>query len=1065
MNRIYRVVFNKARGCLQVASEHAKSAVRGAGTNLVKSAAPESASYIPRLTILQSALRREVLPLLVVGLGLMAPALASAGTIATISSNTSVVSPTSATSALLVNPSISVGTLSNSGLLTSGNLAIDNQGTIGSLINTNTGTIRSYYTAIYNDSGSIGVLTNSGLISSTLGYGIDNYGAIGTLTNTGTIRTDYTGIYNDSGSIGVLTNSGLISSTLGYGIHNTGAIGTLTNTGTIRSNYNGIYNNGTIGTLTNSGLIDSTHYYGIDNTGAIGTLTNTGTIRSDYTGIYNDSGSIGVLTNSGLIDSTSDYGIDNTGTIGTLTNTGTIRPYYNGIYNYGTIGTLTNSGLIDSTGDYGIYSNGTIGTLTNSGTIASVDSAIDNYGTIGVLTNSGAISGGYWSGIYNASTIGVLTNSGTISSSGEGAGLDNSGTIGVLTNSGAISGGYYGGIYNVGTIGTLTNSGTISGRYYGGIYNYGTIGVLTNSGAISGGYDGGIYNGRSIGTLINSGTIASAYSGIYNSGTIGALTNTGTISGINYGLYDSGTIGTITNSGLISGGTGVYLDGASTTLVNAGTIIGTNGTAILIGSGAQNLIFTTGSDIQGTINAGTTASTFTLEGAPVFTSAAPIYAPASTLTVAPTADAQATGNWTISSVTNDGTLSVGALNLTGSYTQATSGTLEVSGTPTGFGVLQVNGAANIAGDLLVNEGTGQYTVGDTYTIVNATGGVTGTFAQTKTLGNYFAAQTSYNADTVSLKVSALPAAYQTGSAVVNNVYASNQAIRTGIDATLDGSEGVLGPDGAMHFTAAHTGAWVKGVGATGQVSGATVRNYGAVMGYGDQVTHHLVVGGAFSGIHTETSTANQQADANLFSVYGYGIDTMGHLRMSASVGGGRIGLNETRTMAPLPVTATGDTHGWLLAVGAQAQYLVPMGHAFLVPYARMDYQHTKTSAFGETGAQALDMSYQGEQTNLGLFTGGVRGGYDLQASGVTFTPWAEIGATGYVGNRNVTVLQTIGVQTGSSLARIAPADTLDTGAGVTVGDNGPWTAKLAYAGQYNGGTHLNTFYLLADYKW
>ena len=159
---------------------------------------------------------------------------------------------------------------------------------------------------------------------------------------------------------------------------------------------------------------------------------------------------------------------------------------------------------------------------------------------------------------------------------------------------------------------------------------------------------------------------------------------------------------------------------------------------------------------------------------------------------------------------------------------------------------------------------------------------------------------------------------------------------------------------------------------------------------------------------------------------------MDHLRVSASAGGGRIGLNETRTMAPLPVTANGDTHGWLLAAGAQAPNRVPMGRTFLVPYARMDYQHTNTGAFAETGAGALDMSYQGEQTNLGLFTGGLRG-YDLRAAGVTFTPWAEIGATGYAGNRSVTVLQTIGVQTGSSIAHIAPTDTFDAGAGVTVG--------------------------------
>lgn len=278
----------------------------------------------------------------------------------------------------------------------------------------------------------------------------------------------------------------------------------------------------------------------------------------------------------------------------------------------------------------------------------------------------------------------------------------------------------------------------------------------------------------------------------------------------------------------------------------------------------------------------------------------------------------------------------------------------MTGTRTGFSLLTVtvNGTAALNGTLLVNEGVGQYTVGDSYTIITASNGVTDTFAHEATLGNYFAAQTRYGANTVSLTVSALPAAYQTGVAVVNNAYASNQAIHAGLDTTLDGAEGVLDHQG-MHFTAAHVGAWVKGIGAFGQVNGTNIHDYGAVMGYGDSITRHLVVGGAFSGLDTQTNASNQQVHTHLFTAYGYGIDTQGRLRLSASVGAGRIGLNENRTMAPLPVMAQGSTHGWLLAAGLQAQYLMLMGRAFLIPYARMDYQHMRTNSFSEQGPEPL----------------------------------------------------------------------------------------------------------------
>ncbi len=995
-----------------------------------------------------------------------------------------------------------IGALTNSGLIsgTSTNGIYNNSGTITAL--TNSGTISGNNSGIGNGSGSIGTLTNSGVITARKDSGIYNdAGTITALTNSGTISGYDWGIKNNSGTIGAITNSGVISSYTETGIGNDqGTIATLANSGLISGNHAGVSNTsgnnsttiagGSIGVLTNSGTITG-YEYGVDNAHAlIGTLTNSGVISGhQYSAIDNDAGTIAMLTNSGTIVSGKSAVDNNVGSIGTLTNSGLISSLKrSGIDNdFGHIGALTNTGTITADSDGIENGNGSIGTLTNSGLIAShTGYGIDNdVGTIGILTNTGTITVHGSSAIDNyRGSIGTLTNSGLIASQG-GSGIDNySGHIGVLTNTGTIAGGQRNGIDNGGngTIGTLTNNGLISSRSSSGINNaFGSIGTLTNSGVITSQKYVGIYNDTGhIGVLTNSGTITGALDGLDNAGgTIGTLTNSGVISGKTVGIADTpagtilGSIGAITNSGVISGHTGVELEGASTTLTNTGTIIGSGGTAITIAGNPEDLIFGTGSAIQGTIDAGTTASTFTLEGMPVFGDT--IAAPDSTLTIAKTGDALASGAWTLSTVTNTGILAVGmgsplaptggALTLTGAYTQASTGTLEVAGTDTGFSRLTVNGTATLAGTLLVNEGAGRYTVGDSYTIVKATT-LSGTFAHTATLGDYFQARTTYGTahHTVSLQVSALPAAYETGAAALDSAYADNQAIHAGLDAALDGSEGVLGRRG-MRFTAAHVGAWVKGIGAFGQVSGANVQDYGAMMGYGDALTRHLVVGGAFSGIDTQTRAASQQVHANLFTAYGYGIDTLGHLRLSASLGAGRIGLNEDRTMAPLPVTAQGATHGWLLGAGLQAQYLVPMGRAFLIPYARLDYQHTRTSGFSEHGAGALDMHYQGQQTNLGLFTGGLRAGFDVRARGLTWVPWAAIGATGYAGHRNPTVLQTFGVDTNATVAHIAPADTFDAGAGVTVGNGGPWTAKLAYSGQYNGGTHFNTFSLLADYRW
>jgi len=518
------------------------------------------------------------------------------------------------------------GTLTNDGSISGSSYGIFNSGGLaGTLTNEFDGTISGGTYGIYNGgttsnptSGTIGTLTNSGIISGNIN-GIYSTGTIGALTNEsgGTISGNTTaGINNNTGgagggTIGTLTNSGTISGG-SYGIYSQGSIGTLANEsgGTISSGGSGVNNSGTIGTLTNSGAI-SGGGFGIANTasGIITTLTNSGTISSaSWSGIFNN-GTIGALTNSGTIAGTigifnmagTTTGNTTAGMIGTLTNNGVISGNTYGIHNASMIGTLTNDGTI-SGGTYGIYNGGTGNHPTS--------------GTIGTLTNDGIISGGTY-GIYNggtsnhpsSGTIGALTNSGTIA--GPIAIYNgNTSTLGPIVNSGLIAGN----IVNTATqsltidggagtiFGTLTGStGSIGSANEGTITStaanlvFGSGNVLLND-LINVGGNSVVNNGAAI-KVVNPVSITGAYQQTGGGFLAEAASAT------SYGYLGVSGNASVANSSIVIKGSGLP-DGSSFTIVRSGatgsytgdtvSVIGTNLAATLQPVG-NNLVVTLGS--------------------------------------------------------------------------------------------------------------------------------------------------------------------------------------------------------------------------------------------------------------------------------------------------------------------------------------------------------------------------------------------------------------------------------------------------------------------------------------
>ena len=312
---------------------------------------------------------------------------------------------------------------------------------------------------------------------------------------------------------------------------------------------------------------------------------------------------------------------------------------------------------------------------------------------------------------------------------------------------------------------------------------------VTNNGRILGGDSSdGIAAGND-NTIVNNGEISAENYGINADGG-NTITNTGTIGSISVGIFvvddntiaNTGTVvsdtttgisvadgNTITNSGtiegLLSAGIGVVA-GANTTLTNTGTILGESGTSINFGSGTNTLTLGTGSVLDGAAQGGTgtdsailigsgseddqflafedltmSGTDWALSGDSTFTATtidSGLLRINGTLTSPVTVGASGVlgGTGTIvGDVSNFGTIapgnSIGTTTVNGDVVFSTGSglTAEVSSTP------GVSDLLNVIGSVTIQDGAtltlvpvdGTFASNAQYTILTATGGITGSF--------------------------------------------------------------------------------------------------------------------------------------------------------------------------------------------------------------------------------------------------------------------------------------------------------------------------------------------------
>ncbi|WP_230413190.1 autotransporter-associated beta strand repeat-containing protein [Paraburkholderia antibiotica] len=274
-----------------------------------------------------------------------------------------------------------------------------------------------------------------------------------------------------------------------------------------------------------------------------------------------------------------------------------------------------------------------------------------------------------------------------------------------------------------------------------------TVNNLSGAGAITlGSQASTVLTANNTAATTFSGAISGA-GGLSKTGA-GALTLTGTNT---YGGGTTISAGTL-NGSATSFGSGSIMNNAALVIdqpVNAALANSINGTGTLTKTGAGSLNLTGDSMLTGatTVAAGRLAVNGSLVRSAV------------------TVQNGATlgGNGTVGQITiqSGGTIgpgnSIGKLTINGGFTQASGSTYQVELDPnsTSSDLIHVNGAASIAqGAVLdvIKYYPGEYSAASNYTVLSATGGVTGTYTLTgATSGAFYDLVDSYDADNVYLK--------------------------------------------------------------------------------------------------------------------------------------------------------------------------------------------------------------------------------------------------------------------------------------------------------------------------
>ena len=186
--------------------------------------------------------------------------------------------------------------------------------------------------------------------------------------------------------------------------------------------------------------------------------------------------------------------------------------------------------------------------------------------------------------------------------------------------------------------------------------------------------------------------------------------------------------------------------------------------------------------------------------------------------------------------------------------------------------------------------------------------------------------------------------------------------------------------------AAGQGLWARGYGGDDTISGdanaaaSRLRNSGLSVGYDMRVRESTRIGAALTGgvsrLTSDNFESGRARDAGLAL---YGSHTEGDWRFngSAAAAWSQNHLDRTVVLGPLSRTASADFDSTSLALYGEASYTLAMGGWTLQPLGALSVSSTRTKAFAETGAGALNLQVEGQTMRSTQALLGAHAGFDI----------------------------------------------------------------------------------------